>query len=354
MLKSKWLEGKRNRRADHLVSILIKDVIPEFVCRYNGQNLGFHGSDLGKKRREELLARTPEMNAESIRSVGDNGFYVRSVTDPSREYLVDLSKQSCDCPDWPRVWLCKHVTAVAHFFGRKDQQIEVELIIPKSTAPAPAPSSREESPGEHSDASAASASILQNVINVSRDFLNNVPGSQGTARSLRMVEAHLTAVVRNARTLENPLPDQESILPNQGTWSETAKRMGATRRRKRPRLALPNPPEALAPARIGDLNCKQPRVKFTDPYSGGVRSGRNALPDARTAVQNTEERARAATAAMPQPSSSTPSSSAPLPTSAPPMWYPVPPAYPSSHTPYYPAPVYWPYGYFPPPSQYPK
>ena len=227
MLKSKFLEGKRNRHANHLITILIKNVEAEYVCHYDGQNMGFHGSDLGKEHHEELLVRTPEMNAESIRTVGNNGFYVHSVTDPSREYLVDLGKQSCDCPDWPRVRLCKHVTAMAHFFGHKDQQIEVELIVPKSTAPAPAPSSREESPGERSNASAASASILQNVINISRDFLNNVPGSQGTARSLWMVKAHLTAVVCNAHTSENPLPGQESILPNQGTWSETAKRMGA-------------------------------------------------------------------------------------------------------------------------------
>jgi hypothetical protein len=267
------LIGKQNRHADHLISILINDVLPEFVCRYDGQNMGFHGSDLGKKRHEELLARTPEMNAESICSIGENGFYVCSVMDPSRKYLVDLSNQSCDCPDWPRVRLCKHVTTVAHFFGREDQQIQVELIVPKSKAHAPAPSSQEESPGEHSDVSATSASILQNVINVSRDFLNDVPGSQGTAQSLRMVEAHLTAIVHNAHTSENPLPDQESILPNQGTWSETTKRMGATQRQKQPHLALPNPPEAPATARIGDLNHKQQHVKFTDPYSGGVRTG---------------------------------------------------------------------------------
>ncbi|KAH8983829.1 hypothetical protein EDB86DRAFT_2833754 [Lactarius hatsudake] len=75
--------------------------------------------------------------------------------------------------------------------------------------------------------------------------------------------------------------------------------MGATRRQKRPRSTSASPPEPSATTRIGDLNRKRLRVKITDPYSGGVSSGRSAAPDAQTAAQNAETRARAAVAANP-------------------------------------------------------
>jgi hypothetical protein len=393
VLKAKWLEGKRNRRVDHLIHTLIKEMHPDYVARYDAQDMGFKGSNLKKKRRKEILARTPEMNAASIRSLGDDRFEVQS-SDSSRGYLVDLGNHQCDCPDWPRVRLCKHVSAVAHLFGREDQQIDVDVDdrVPKTTPPPPI---REGSPDADSDASAAAASsILENVITVSREFLNDgVPSSAGTVQSLRVVEAHLTAVVRNSRSSESPLPDKEEIPPNQraSMWTETAKRMGATRRRKRAQPSTTSSPEPPATARIGDLNRKQARVKFTDPYSGGVSSGRNAAPDARTAAQNTEARALATAAAngadpppsqppkrgrrragVPAPPTSqyppssahpqsalAPSawhtvagaSSAPPPPSGPPAWYPVPAAY--AHTPYHSAyPLYWPYGYFPPSQPY--
>jgi hypothetical protein len=178
------------------------------------------------------------MNAKTIHSVGSDRFYVQSVTDPSHKYLMDLGKQSCDCPDWPRVQLCKHITAVAHFFGHKDQQIEVVPAVPKS-APLSHPPIWEDSPGERSD---ASASILQNVINVSKDFLSDsAPSSPGTVKSLQMVEAHLTAIIHNSRTSDSPLPDKESIPPNQCMWTKTTERMGATRQRSNPTLTPHHP-----------------------------------------------------------------------------------------------------------------
>ncbi len=156
-------------------------MLPEYVARYDSQDNGFHGADLAEKRQKEIHARTPEMNAESIRGLGGDRFRVQSETDPSRTYLVDLSNQSCDCLDWPRVELCKHVTAVAHFFGHNDQQMgAVEDTVPKMALPT-----WEGSPDVcsdvSSDASAATASILENVITVSREFLNDgVPLSPGT------------------------------------------------------------------------------------------------------------------------------------------------------------------------------
>ena len=336
-------------------------MLPDYVARHNSQDLGFKGSDLAEKRRGQLRARAPEMDADSIHSLGGDRFHVQSATDSLRKYLVDLGNQSCDCPDWPKVRLCKHVSAVHHFFGHSDLQ---PVGCPKTPPP-----NGEVSPDIRSDG-AATATILENVINVSRGALSDgVPSSTDTVRSLRAVEAHLTAVVRSTRSSESLLPDQEQIPPNQrgSMWAETAKRMGATQRRKRSRTT-PEPPSS---ARIGDLNRKQARVKLTDPYSGGVSSGRAAAPDARSAARNAAARARAApTLVPPTPAPSTPQftwyppgvqAPAPIPMPAGPSSNPFPPSvpipapYPPApgmyvHTPYHSGyPPYWPYTYFPPP-----
>ena len=343
-----WLEGKRNRRGDHLIHTLAVDMLPYYETRHNSQELGFSGSNLAQKRRTELLARTPEMNADSICAKGGDRYYVKSATESSRSYLVELSKRSCDCPDWPRVQLCKHVTAVAHFFGNGDQLID---SVPTVRAVEP------EGPSDVRG-NATATSILENVINVSRDFLSDgTPSSPGTVRSLHMVEAHLTAVVQCSRSSESPLPDKEDVPPNQHTWTETAQRMGA-QRRKRPRpTTTTSSPEPTATLRIGNLNRKQPRL--TDPYSGGVNSGRNAAPDTQSVTKNAEARAAAAAnSAEPGPSQprkrartdhTRAGAPAPPPSSAHLAWYPMPahppaPAYPSApappSAPYLSAPAY--------------
>lgn len=273
MLKSKWLEGKHNRRVDHLIHTLVVILLPSYANRHDRQELGFDGPDLANKRRQEILTRTPEIKAESIRNLGDDQFSIQSATHSSRLYSMELGAQSCDCPDWPRVQFCKHVAAVAHHFGNSDQQIEA---ISQTVKPI-----REVSLGAQSDGSSAT-SIVENVIAVSKAFLDDgVPSSPATVRSLQLVESHLTAVVWNSQSSADPLPDKDIIPPNQGTWAETAERMGATRKRKRPRpttASSPDPPPATE--LIGELNRKKLRIKLTDPYSGGVSSGKRAEPDA--------------------------------------------------------------------------
>jgi hypothetical protein len=298
-----WLDRKRNRRADHLIYTLKEEMLPYYETRHNSQELGFDGSNLAQKRRKEILARSPEVPAESIRAQGDGDRYsVQSVTNPSCTYLVKLCDKSCDCPDWPRVRLCKHVAAVVHFFETVELTFEtVDLQIhfppvPETVNPAVAPAESEDSPDARSNASAA---ILEKVISVSREFLSDgAPSSPGTVRSLQVVEAHLTAVVRSSRSSESPLPDKEEIAPNQHSWTETAQQMGV-QRRKRHRPATASTTEPSATQRIGELNRKCPRLQDKDPYSGGMNSGRHAAPDAQSTAQNVEARERAALGAGP-------------------------------------------------------
>ncbi|KAF8256933.1 hypothetical protein EI94DRAFT_1819669 [Lactarius quietus] len=373
-------------------------MLPYYESHHHCQELGFNGSNLAQKRRKEILTKCPEMNADSIQAQGDDRYLIQSATEPSCTYSMELNKLSCDCPDWPRVQLCKHVASTAHFFGRGDQLNQLLESIDSDPAPAPLEPLEQpvDSDGSSDAHSNVAAEILGNVINVSQEFLSDgAPSSPGTVRSLHMVEAHLSTVVQTSRSSESPLPDKEEIPPNQHSWTETAQRMGALRW-KRPRTDTKLP----ATQCIGELNCKQRHLQNPDPYSGGLNSGRNAPLDMQSAAQNAEARARtAAEPALSQPrkrgckhlgspvpslppsaSLQPPLSSAPPPSnltwyaaqpmahagtysyaaaaSAPagpsqgfgahhvgPVWYPMPTTYPSrmyAQVPY----TYWPYGHF--------
>ena len=227
-----WLDRKRNCRADHLIYMLKEEMLPYFETCHNSQELRFEGSNLAKKCCKEILARSPEIPAESIRVQEDSDcYYMQSVMDPLCTYLVKLCNKFCDCPDWPRVWLCKHVTAVNHFFESVELTFEcVDLAIdssqvPETLIPSVAPIETEDSANLHSDASAAT--IVEKVISVSREFLSDgAPSSPGTVQSLQVVEAHLAAVVWTSRSSESLLPDKEEIPPNQHSRTETAQQMG--------------------------------------------------------------------------------------------------------------------------------
>ena len=215
-------------------------MLPHYIARCHSQDLGFKGPNLAEKRREQIRVQAADMNADCIRELGGDRFHVDLATDSTRRYLVDLSDKTCDCPDWPRVRLCKHVSAVEHHFGNNIQQMGAADNEALPITPPP----NQEASDAH--AGAATASILENVISVSRDALNNsIPSSTETVRSLREVEAHLTAVVRSTRSTESPVPDKEDVPPNQRSsmWAETAKRMGATRGKKRARASSNTPPE---------------------------------------------------------------------------------------------------------------
>ncbi|KAH9041969.1 hypothetical protein EDB84DRAFT_1559556 [Lactarius hengduanensis] len=84
------------------------------------------------------------MSADSIQCLGSDRFYVRSLSDLSKMYLVDLGtdtsdlsenhliehgKDKCDCPDWPRARLCKHIAAIAHFSS--DGTIQITRAAPE-------------------------------------------------------------------------------------------------------------------------------------------------------------------------------------------------------------------------------
>ena len=154
---------------DHLIHMLTVNMLPYYRNCHDSQKLGFSGSDLAQKHQKELLARTLEVNADSIRSVEDNHYYFQSATEPSCTYLIKLGKQSCNCEDWPRVQLCKHVTTVAHFWGACDELMANQFAV----APGTVSLVELESPPDDACSGEAAASILENVITISKEFLSD-------------------------------------------------------------------------------------------------------------------------------------------------------------------------------------
>ncbi|KAF8961834.1 hypothetical protein BDZ97DRAFT_1641064, partial [Flammula alnicola] len=51
LLKGNFMQGKRNRRLDHLIHILVDHAIPHFIHRHRRQEFGFEGGDLEVQER---------------------------------------------------------------------------------------------------------------------------------------------------------------------------------------------------------------------------------------------------------------------------------------------------------------
>ncbi|KAH8980190.1 hypothetical protein EDB92DRAFT_1820638 [Lactarius akahatsu] len=304
-------------------------MLPQYEIHTLRQTKQFEGVDLAKKWCKEIFTRTPEMSANSIQCLGSDRFYVRSLSDLSMTYLIDLSKDTssdlsenyliehgkdkCNCPDWPRAWLCKHIAAVAYFSSDGTIQITHAAPEPQHEVHESPQDTQQDTQGDASPPSNASTAILENLITVSREYLSDgPPSSPGTIWSLWLVESHLMAIG------------------------------------------------------IGMLNCKQPHMKNTNPYSGGLRSGKNAAPDAWTPAQNKDTCAHITTmtnGAEAPPSQPTKwrckcASTPPPPPSSMPQAVPGPSAqwYPNaaySQVLYYTTyPMYWHYGHFPPSQPY--
>jgi len=106
---------------------------------------------------------------------------------------------------------------VAHFFGSGAQQFtEAEDVTAKALPPTP-----QDLPA--TDGGIRNDSLVEKLITVSQEFLSeDVPKDQGTTRNLKMLEAHLTAVVHSSHSSsESPLPEKEVIPPNPCKWAET-------------------------------------------------------------------------------------------------------------------------------------
>lgn len=280
LLKGDFLEGKRNRRLDHLLHALTQKAIPHFIARHRRQAYGFEGPDLALKRRMEIERRADSIEKADITPSKDeaNIFSVKSQSDDAIDYEVDLEDYNCTCLSFPVIRYCKHISAVQKHYP------ETVQLIPASALDITAPT---EIPDQTSTATAASlvdddtTNKLARIAEISlklQDLANRLKFNPHVEDhdALEDLEQELDAAL-SAIQPRSMLPPKKKIAPNQHSWTETAAVMGVA--------------------------VKSKRKAHTDPYGGGERPGKKAKPDARQPYTLTQ----AAQVPPPQPSVPTPS-----------------------------------------------
>jgi hypothetical protein len=344
VLKSIWLEGKRNRRVDHLIHMLVTEFLPDMEFRHKRQMLGMEGPNLAEKRRRQILTRAPETPLSKIKKIDDLRFEVQS-TNSMKFYQIDLDTTTCDCSDFPRIHLCKHIASVAHFFGGVD--LGPQPPVNTGTSESVESNSPDQQNGNDTD-DGAIVSAANEIITLSHELILKAPRDPEIAKSLKSIQSRLSALVLSATAAGDGshLPEKENLGPNQRSWPETAVQMGVRRGNKSHGKGKVD--SALTAEHIGEPNRKRPADN--DPYGAGEQSGKRAKPDARSAAANARARAakRAVPKAEPPPSLPPPSLPLPLlppPSLPPPASLPLPAALP--HSPY----TYNPYYFHPPLSQ---
>lgn len=121
MLKGKFLHGKRNRRADHLIHVLVFNVVPYYHAKHLRQDWGFEGPNLELECREKMETAGKLIPINDIKELenndGDDGMYsVQSQSNPNAVYILDFNDYSCDCSSFPSICFCKHLAAIQHHF----------------------------------------------------------------------------------------------------------------------------------------------------------------------------------------------------------------------------------------------
>ena len=104
---------------DHLIHTLITEFLPDLEIRHERQMLGMEGPNLAEKRRRQILTHAPETPLHKIQKIDNSHFKVQS-SNTNQYYNIDLVTTTCDCSDFPRIRLCKHIAGVVHFFEGAD------------------------------------------------------------------------------------------------------------------------------------------------------------------------------------------------------------------------------------------
>ena len=90
MLKSHWLDGKRQRWIDHVIVMLVMGMVTYYENRHNHQIVGLNRKDLVAERQEEILECAADIPSDSIQRFDHTHFYVTSRSWPGLYHVVDI------------------------------------------------------------------------------------------------------------------------------------------------------------------------------------------------------------------------------------------------------------------------
>ena len=306
-MKSHFLDGKRNRRIDHVINVLVENMVPYYQNRHARQIVGLEGPDLAGQRHRQLMTGARGTARDSIQQFDSTQFHVASESRPGAYYEINLDQSTCNCPDFPRSRFCKHLAAINVHFPHLCKQESSPLQDTEFAGLLDLPE-RVHTPEVRRTSSPQESlqKLMQDIKQLSHqldDKISDLTDESAPAvmEAVRSVKYSLTAAIASTQG-SRALPNKEDVPPNQHSWMETAERMGTKRAPKRRR---PNE-HGLTARCIGIPKGKRKRL-YTDPYAGGEQSGTRAKPDALSAEANA--RARAGT--RPPPPVPPPQSAAP-------------------------------------------
>lgn len=258
------LEGKRNRRLDHLIYILVCKTVPYYYEKHRRQQYGFEGPDLEVQRRQQIEARAQTIPQEFVTELVEGQIYeVLSQSDAQRQYTVDVNLFTCDCASFPSILYCKHIHAVQlHFHEAVSVPPFVSILPPPQPSGnhhAPTSYSPEQSPAQLGDTSQLIAGLQEKLLLLSHRA-RQASSSTTFRQSLHDLDHALDQALVECPVEHAIIPSVKvKIAPNQSSWPETAAVMGVRPKGKKRRV-------------------------HTDAYAGGEKSGKKAKADARVAT----------------------------------------------------------------------
>ena len=202
-------------------------MVPYYQNQHEHQVVGLEGPDLARQRQRQLLSSTKETSIDSIQQFDDITFHVALESRPRSYYEINLCRGTCNCPDFLRVQYCKHLAAISVHFPHlctqdKSPRGPVFWAAPKTPEHVHNP--------KVSRASSTQGSVqklMEDINSLSQelnDKINKLTGEPDPVviEAVRSVKHTLTAALAFTWGAQ-ALPNKENILPNQKSWTETAK-----------------------------------------------------------------------------------------------------------------------------------
>jgi hypothetical protein len=296
-------------------------MILHFEDRHGRQSVGLEGPDLIGQQWQEILASAEKITHDSIQDFGDSAqFHIASLSRPEEYHVVDLHWPSCNCEDFPWILFCRHIAGIYVHFphlnpeGKRSSHTHASECIQQAAPP------------QHVSGGGESLQTLtQDIFSLSQRLASRQ--GEESAPNLAMVEAFRAAKYSLTSAIASfngkaALPEKDVIAPNQKSWSETAKRMGAKKVLKRRCL----PEECgLTERSIGIVKGKCKRL-HNDPYAG-ERSGKCAKSDALSQAANARARGHTPSPSAPPPPPNVPSPVRPPHVPPPSVFFPTMPTF---------------------------
>ena len=167
--------------------------------------------------RSQILTSAKDIFWDSILQFNHIQFHIASQSLPGTYYAIDLHQPMCNCADFPRVRFCKHIAAIyAHFPHLSPEGISESIITEDIT-----PSCQPECTSSQED---SLQTLTQDIAALSHTLTSSSSSSavlEATCSAKYMLMAAITSIQGS-----NTLLEKDIVVPNQKSWTETAKWMG--------------------------------------------------------------------------------------------------------------------------------